>query len=86
MGVSPILKTKTKTDAGKPAGLDLIKNARRAIKIPLVAIGGINENNLKDVLKAGAGSVSAISAIVARDDVERECKKFREVIINDSIK
>ena len=86
VGVSPIFKTKTKTDAGKPAGLDLIKNARRAIKIPLVAIGGINENNLKDVLKAGAGSVSAISAIVARDDVERKCKKFREVIINDSIK
>ncbi len=85
VGVSPIFKTKTKIDAGKPAGLDLIKNVRRAIKIPLVAIGGINENNLKDVIKAGAESVSAISAIVARDDVEKECKKFREVIINESI-
>jgi len=86
VGVSPIFETKTKPDAGKPAGIDLIKNIRKAIEIPFVAIGGINEDNLKSVLEAGARSAAVISAIVTRDDVEKQCKIFREVIIRDSIK
>lgn len=86
VGVSPIFETKTKLDAGRPAGLKLIKDIKKAIKIPLVAIGGINENNIGSVIEAGARSIAAISAIVTKDNVEKECKKFREVIINDSIK
>lgn len=86
VGVSPIFETKTKLDAGRPAGLKLIKDIKKAIKIPFVAIGGINENNLGSVIEAGARSIAAISAIVTKDNVEKECKKFREVIINDSIK
>ncbi|MBA7578833.1 Thiamine-phosphate synthase [subsurface metagenome] len=86
VGVSPIFETKTKLDAGRPAGLKLIKGIKEAIKIPFVAIGGINENNLGSVIEAGARSIAAISAIVTKDNVEKECKKFREVIINDSIK
>ncbi|MCG2790989.1 MAG: thiamine phosphate synthase [Actinomycetia bacterium] len=86
IGVSPIFETKTKLDAGRPAGLKLIKDIKKAIKIPFVAIGGINENNLGSVIEAGARSIAAISAIVTKDNVEKECKKFREVIINDSIK
>ena len=86
VGVSPIFETKTKLDAGRPAGLKLIKDIKKAIKIPFVAIGGINENNIGSVIEAGARSIAAISAIVTKDNVEKECKKFREVIINDSIK
>ncbi|MCJ7727168.1 MAG: thiamine phosphate synthase [Actinobacteria bacterium] len=86
IGVSPIFETKTKLDAGRPAGLKLIKDIKKAIKIPFVAIGGINENNLGSVIEAGARSIAAISAILTKDNVEKECKKFREVIINDSIK
>ena len=86
VGVSPIFETKTKLDAGRPAGLKLIKDVKKAIKIPFVAIGGINENNIGSVIEAGARSVAAISAIVTKDNVEKECKKFREVITDDSIK
>ncbi|MBM3701552.1 MAG: thiamine phosphate synthase [Actinobacteria bacterium] len=86
IGVSPIFETKTKLDAGRPAGLKLIKDIKKAIKIPFVTIGGINENNLGSIIEAGARSVAAISAIVTKDNVEKECKKFREVITSDSIK
>lgn len=86
VGVSPIFETKTKLDAGRPAGLKLIKDVKKAIKIPFVAIGGINENNIGSVIEAGTRSVAAISAIVTKDNVEKECKKFREVITGDSIK
>jgi thiamine-phosphate pyrophosphorylase len=86
IGISPIFETNTKPDAGTPSGVDLIKYIKKAIKIPFIAIGGINQNNIKSVLEAGARSIAVISAIVTKDDVEKECKKFREVIISDSIK
>lgn len=82
VGVSPIFETKTKLDAGPAAGLQLIKDVKGKIRIPFVAIGGINLENLKSVLEAGAKSVVAISAIVAKDDVEGECKKFISIIKN----
>jgi thiamine-phosphate pyrophosphorylase len=86
VGISPIFETETKPDAGMPAGIDLIKYIRKVIKIPFIAIGGINEDNVKSVVEAGARSIAVISAIVTKDDVEKECKKFREVVIRDSIK
>ena len=42
IGVSPIFETKTKPDAGPPAGLQLIEDVKNAVTIPQVAIGGIN--------------------------------------------
>ncbi len=86
IGISPIFETKTKPDAGTPAGIDLIKYIKKIVKIPFVAIGGINEDNVKSVIEAGARSIAVISAIVTKGDVKKECKKFREVIIRDSIK
>lgn len=82
VGVSPVFETKTKLDAGPAAGLQLIKDVKGKIRIPFVAIGGINLENLKSVLEAGAKSVVAISAIVTKDDVEEECKKFMSIIKN----
>ena len=76
IGVSPIFETKTKLDAGKPGGLKLIKDVKRAVRIPFVAIGGINLENIGDVVEAGAKSAAVISAIVTKDNVKEECKKF----------
>ncbi len=86
IGISPIFETKTKPDAGLPAGINLIKHIKNIVKIPFVAIGGINEYNIKSVMEAGARSIAIISAIVATDDVEDACRRFREVIKRDSIK
>lgn len=86
IGISPIFETKTKPDAGLPAGINLIKHIKNTVKIPFVAIGGINEYNIKSVTEAGARSIAIISAIVAADDVEEACRRFREVIKRDSIK
>jgi thiamine-phosphate pyrophosphorylase len=76
LGVSPIFSTTTKKDAGKPAGLELIKKIKENVKTPLVAIGGINYDNIDEVLKVGIRNVAVISAIITKDDVENECKKF----------
>jgi len=81
LGVSPIFETKTKPDAGKPSGLQLLIDLKENIKIPYVAIGGINEYNIKSVLDTGTRAVAIISAIITKDNVEEECKKFRKLIL-----
>ena len=81
IGVSPIFETKTKPDAGKPSGLQLLIDLKENIKIPYVAIGGINEYNIKSVLSTGTRYVAIISAIITKDNVEEECKKFRRIIL-----
>jgi len=76
IGVSPIFETKTKLDAGPASGIKLIEDVKKAVTIPFVAIGGINLENIGQVIKAGATSAAVISAIITKDDVEAECKKF----------
>jgi len=82
VSVSPIFQTTTKPDAGKPVGIELIKEIKSAVKVPVVAIGGINEQNLRQVLEAGADAVAIISAIVcagnAAEAARRIIKKISE--------
>ena len=79
LGVSPIFQTATKSDAGKPAGIALIEEIRDQVNIPLVAIGGINLANAPEVVRAGADGLCAISAVVAKEDVSGEIKRFQEL-------
>ena len=79
LGASPIFSTTTKADAGKPAGVSLIKKIKQKISIPVVAIGGINLENATDVVDAGADALCAISAVVTKDDVKEEIKKFQNL-------
>jgi thiamine-phosphate pyrophosphorylase len=79
LGVSPIFRTATKPDAGKPAGITLIEEIRRHVEIPLVAIGGINHSNAADVIKAGADGFCAISCVVAGEDVRMEIKRLQDL-------
>ncbi len=79
LGVSPIYQTATKSDAGKPAGIVLVEEIRAQVDIPLVAIGGISYYNAPEVIRAGADGVCAISAVVAKENVREEIKRFQEL-------
>jgi thiamine-phosphate pyrophosphorylase len=79
VGVSPIFGTATKLDAGKPAGIVLVEAVRRAVKIPIVAIGGITLENAPRVIAAGADSVCAISAVVTKANVTDAIKSFQKL-------
>jgi thiamine-phosphate pyrophosphorylase len=79
VGVSPIFATLTKHDAGTPAGLRLIKEVKKAVRIPVVAIGGINLENAPQVIAAGADALCAISAVVTNDDVLERVKDFQKL-------
>ncbi len=80
VGVAPIFNTDTKEDLKTPCGVDMIKKIRRRIKVPIVAVGGINKNNLKDVIEAGADSVVSISPVIGSSNVYSEIIDFIRII------
>ncbi|MCW6036478.1 thiamine phosphate synthase [Spirulina subsalsa FACHB-351] len=63
IGVGPVYETPTKPDKA-PAGFEYIRHALENCPIPWFAIGGINSQNLPDVLKAGARRIAVVRAIM----------------------
>ncbi len=57
-------------------GPDLVRRVRPEIAIPLVAIGGITEDNCEEVVSAGADAVAVISAVCAAADPETATRRF----------
>ena len=77
IGVAPIFATATKSDAGTPVGIEGLKEICQKVELPVVAIGGIDLSNAQSVINAGADSVCAISAVLTKQDVFAEVKKFQ---------
>ncbi len=80
VGVSPVFATPTKTDTAPPLGLEGLRAIRAAVKIPLVAIGGINGNNAREVIRAGADGLAVVSAIVSADSPRAAAAQLRREI------
>jgi thiamine-phosphate pyrophosphorylase len=76
LGVGPVFPTGTKPDA-KPVTLDYVRWAAANLQLPWFAIGGINLENLPDVLAAGARRICVVSAILNSDDLAATCRKFK---------
>jgi thiamine-phosphate pyrophosphorylase len=82
IGVSPVFSTPTKTDTKGAWGLEGLAKIKAFSRHPLVAIGGINESNVSDVVKAGADCIAVASAICASPDSEAAARKINEMINN----
>lgn len=76
IAIGPVFATGTKPTA-KPVTLEYVRWADANVNIPWFAIGGINLQNLDDVLAAGATQICVVSAILNADDVATTCAKFR---------
>ncbi|MFH1055804.1 MAG: thiamine phosphate synthase [Candidatus Altiarchaeota archaeon] len=76
VAVSPIFPTATKKDAGEPVGLQMLRDVKAKVTMPVAAIGGINESNVDSVIEAGADMVSSISATVGKQDIRSAVKYF----------
>jgi len=67
VAVGAIFPTATKENT-RPADLDRIRTVKTAVDVPVVAIGGINASNIRQVVEAGADAAAVISAVCAADD------------------
>jgi thiamine-phosphate pyrophosphorylase len=80
VAVSPVFPTSTKRDAGIACGVAEITLIRKAVEIPVIAIGGIGLNNVREVLEAGADGVAVISAVVAQPDITYAAREMKRQI------
>ena len=62
IGAGPIWATPTKPDADTPIGLDGLRAVSEAVRIPVIAIGGIDPSNARDCIDAGAFGVAVVRA------------------------
>ncbi|MFH1587697.1 MAG: thiamine phosphate synthase [Candidatus Diapherotrites archaeon] len=83
VAVSPIFESSTKSDAGKAVGVEMIREVKKEVSLPIIAIGGINESNLREVVSAGADAAAIISDILKEDDVKGKIERLRG-IMNDT--
>ncbi|MFQ5960666.1 MAG: thiamine phosphate synthase [Candidatus Methylomirabilales bacterium] len=72
--LGPIFFTPSKAVYGPPLGVELLRQVRPRIRLPIFAIGGINAANRLEVLRAGADGVAVISAVMTADDVSTAVK------------
>ena len=73
VALGPIYPTATKASikSRAPTGPEAVRKAKEAVSVPVVAIGGINEDNVEPVVKAGADAVCVTGAVgLARDPEE----------------
>lgn len=68
----------TKPNAARPP-LDLLREAKRIISCPIVAIGGITLDSAPVLIDAGADAVAVISALFDADDIQATAKKFSQL-------
>lgn len=78
IGFGPIFHTLTK-DAGTPKGTGLLREVTHVVKIPVIAIGGINLKNLPSVLSSGAKGVAVAGAIL-KGDIRKNTEEFVRII------
>lgn len=81
IGVGPVYETPTK--AGKKAtGLEYVRYAQENATIPWFAIGGIDGDNIEEVVKAGAKNVAVVRAIMVADNPKDVTKNLLEKLLN----
>jgi thiamine-phosphate pyrophosphorylase len=87
IGIGPVFPTKTKQDPDDVVGLEGLRAVRNAIgDLPLVAIGGINAENIGSVFRAGADSAAIIGALLADpEDIETQMKQFMEFALINAV-
>ncbi|MBS3137770.1 thiamine phosphate synthase [Candidatus Woesearchaeota archaeon] len=82
IGFGPIFHTDTKYYTGSVVGTELLQKTVSAINITIVAIGGINNNNLDQVLKTKPQGIVMISALLEKKNLQLDIKKVISKIKN----
>ena len=67
----------------EPGGLDLVRAAARAVRIPVIAIGGIDERNVAATIGAGAYGVAVMSAILRAPAPAAVVERLQEIIARE---
>lgn len=76
IGVGAVFGTTTKSDA-KPITTDILKEIRSAVKIPMVAIGGIKRSNISKLNGTGINGVAVVSAVLGSSNITASARELK---------
>lgn len=79
LGVGAVFPTATKTDA-EPVARETLAAICAAVRIPVVAIGGLNAKNILLLEGSGISGAAVVSAVMGAEDPEEAARKLKEVV------
>lgn len=79
LGVGAVFPTATKTDA-EPVARETLAAICAAVRIPVVAIGGLNAKNIPLLEGSGISGAAVVSAVMGAEDPEEAAGKLKEVV------
>jgi len=83
LAVGAVFATSTVGKGDRPVvGAELVTRARETADRPIVAIGGINRDNVGEVVRAGADCVCVVAAVTRADDPEASASALVKAILN----
>lgn len=80
VNIGPIFPTETKQGVSRFLGPSAIREIGPRLKIPFTTMGGINRENIHQVLEAGAGRVAMVSGITKARDIAERVRELRRLI------
>ncbi len=80
IGVGPIYATQTKENVCAPTGFEYLEYVVENVAIPFVAIGGIKQHNIDEVVKRGAQSICLVTEIVGADNIAQTVKSLNNAL------
>ena len=80
IGLGPIFATATKVTALPVLGAEGVAAVRAKVKLPIVAIGGVNEENARRLIEAGADGVAVVSALMNAPDPAAAARRLRQAL------
>ena len=82
IGVGPVFASNTKEFTEFP-GIDFLREVAEEIKIPAFAIGGINSENLREIIDAGIRRIAVASAIIDAVNPKDEIKRLKSMLTSE---
>lgn len=79
LGAGPVFPTDSKSDASDPIGIEGLRVIRSSVRLPVVAIGGINPSNLTQVKETGVDGIAVISAILGHEDIQGAARHMIDI-------
>ncbi len=81
VAIGPVFATKTKSDPAyaEPLGLSAVREVRRAVQKPLVAIGGITIERARKLTEGGVDGVAVISGLKKDTSLEEQARRWLSI-------
>jgi thiamine-phosphate pyrophosphorylase len=83
VNIGPVFPTQTKKKLTRFLGPEAIAEIGPKLKIPFTTMGGINQNNIKDVLEKGARRIAMVTGITQAPDIADRVRALREMILKN---